>query len=583
MFLTAAVSQAKLQTFDQQHTISLANNTNRFELVAADPATRGEIISSDGRTLARDERVFDLNVNFKECPHAEGFWLDLSAACLIPASDFSELALEGVESRTWPQAVDESARSAVDQVRRRWHTKAVSVMSSGYREYPLGEEAACLVGLIRRKAEEVRPGDRLYEAALREYGPPQKGRPAVADLLTGIEEAQDSVLRGRDGQQVGVTDRGGHFLPMRTRDNGVARVDGRSVTVTIDTGLQALAAATIKKAVEDSKASCGVAVIEDPSNGDLLAVANWPGFAPYTPEGTYASMGAHGGLNQAYMSCLEPGSMFKILTLAKALDEHVVKMSDTFYCPGEKVVVPGAKPIKCDLHASGRAHGLIDPEMAIARSCNIWAATWAYRIGYDKFFAYLNDLGLLDRPGIGLPGETRGLFNRRDPAKKLQIANVGFGQSINCTPVALASAFSTLANKGVRVKPRIVEQIGEKSVPVAPGQRILSEDSCQNVIKGMVAAVENPHGTAYALRIPGYHLAGKTGTAQKIGKAAGGHVSNFVGFVPAENPRAVVLVMIDDPKTKYYGAEVAGPVFKQLAQEIIRRYRIQPHADSAKS
>ncbi len=582
LFLTAAISQAKLQTVERQHTIDLANGTNRFELSAPDPAGRGEIVSSDGRVLARDERVYDLNVDFHECPNSEGFWLDLASASAIPATDFSALADSGTSSRTWSQAVDENRRTEVDRVRRLWHTSGVSVRSAGRREYPLGDAAACLVGVIRRRAQEVSPNDRRFAAAVRENGEPRSGQPAVLDLMTGLEEAQDAVLRGRDGVRTGVTDRSGHFLPMRSGDDAVSRLDGKDLAVTIDSGLQAIATSAIKNAVKDSRAECGVAVIEDPSTGNLLAIANWPGFSPYSPDGSYGPMGPHGGLNQAYMSCLEPGSMFKILTLAKALDEKVVKMSDTFYCPGEKEVVPGAKPIKCDQHASGRAHGEIDPEMAIARSCNIWAATWAYHIGYSKFRAYLQDLGLFDRAGLGMPGEVKGLFDRNDPAKDLQIANVGFGQSINCTPVALIGAFSTIANLGIHVKPRLIDRVGDRTVPVDPGRRLLSEQACHDVVKGMVSAFDNPHGTAYALRLPGYRLAGKTGTAQKIGPGNRGHVSNFVGFVPAEKPKAVILVIINDPKIKYYGAEVAGPVFKSLATEIIRKYHV-PSVEASSS
>jgi cell division protein FtsI (penicillin-binding protein 3) len=576
LFGLAALSQAKLQTIERDNTMYLGKKTQRYEVTQLDPASRGSILASDGRVLAKDERVYDLTVNPERCPNADGFWLDLSEASGIPASDLSVVPEGKYKARTWPQAVGEIQRAKIEAVRERWHTAAVSVLPAGYREYPLEDDAACLIGVIRRRAFTVDTRDPRYQLAVRENGQPAPGKPATADLLTGLERGQDEILRGTDGERVGLADRQGHLLPMRTQTLLQSRQDGKDLTLTLDSGLQALATASVKKAVEDSKAESGVAVIEDPSNGNLMAVANWPSFSPYNPDGSYAVMGEHGGLNQAYMTDLEPGSMFKILTLAKALDEHVVSMDSTFYCPGEKEVVPGAKKIKCDLHAGNRAHGQIDPVMAIARSCNIWAATWAYEIGYDKFVPYIESLGLLDRPGLGMPGEVRALFNRKDPARKLQVANLGFGQSINCTPVALAGAFSTLANGGVHLHPRLVEKIGNVEQPVATGKRLLSEQSCKDVIKGMIAVMENPHGTGYTLRIPGYEIAGKTGTAQKVGSKTHGHVSNFVGFVPAQHPRAVILVMVNNPKNKYYGAEVAGPVFKSLASEIIRKYRIPP-------
>ena len=580
LFGLAALSQAKLQTIERDNTVNLGNQTKRYEITQRDAASRGSILASDGRVLAKDEKVYDLNVNFPSCPNAEGFWLDLSEATAIPASDLSAIAESGAKSKTWPEVIGEVQRAKIETVREQWHTAGISVKSAGYREYPLEDAAACLIGVIRRRAYEVKENDPRYQLAITENGKPTGDRPALADLLTGLEKGQDQVLRGTDGWRVGLADRQGRILPMRSQTDVQPRQDGKDLTLTIDSGLQDVATRSVKQAVEDSKAESGVAIIEDPSNGNLLAVANWPSFSPYTPDGSYAPMGEHGGLNPAYMSCLEPGSMFKILTLAKALDEHVVSMNDKFYCPGEKEVVPGAKPIKCDLHAGNRAHGEIDPVLAIARSCNIWAATWAYKIGYDKFVSYIDSLGLLDKPGLGMPGEVKALFNRRDAARNLQVANLGFGQSINCTPVALAGAFSTLANGGVHMHPRLIQKIGGGEVPLQSGQPLLSSQACQDVIKGMVAVMENPHGTGYSLRIPGYQIAGKTGTAQKIGARVHGHVSNFVGFVPAEKPRAVILVMVNNPKGKYYGAEVAGPVFKTLATEIIRKYRIAPNMPS---
>ncbi|HWD38673.1 MAG TPA: penicillin-binding protein 2 [Fimbriimonas sp.] len=576
LFVVAAASQAKLQTFEKNSTIALANKSKRYELSQADPAHRGSIYSSDGQPLAKDENVFDLNVDFTKCPNTEAFWMDLGQAAEIPATEFSTIASSGVKSRVWPQAITDSEKMAVDQVRARWRADGVSAVSTGYRTYPLGSAASCLVGVIRRRSVEVTQQGRMWQQAVREYGAPRPGAPAVADQLTGLEEAEDSLLRGRDGIQTGVTDRSGRFLPMRVESTTV-RQDGKDVTLTIDSGLQAIAAQQVKKTVEENAAVSGVAIVEDPKTGNILAMANYPTFEPYTPDGNYASLGEHGGLNQAYMSTMEPGSMFKILTLAKALDEGVVHMTDHFYCPGEKVVVPGAKPIRCDLHAGNRAMGDLDPVLAIARSCNIWAATWGREIGYDKFVSYLESLDLLRKPSLELPGEVNNLFNRHDPARELQVANVGFGQSINCTPLSLVSAFSTLANGGVHLQPRLIDKIGGQPAPNLPGKRVLTSGACDNVIKGMIAVIEHPHGTGKTLRIPGYELAGKTGTAQKMARNDHGHVSNFVGFVPAINPKAVILVMINKPqKGVYYGATVAGPVFRELAKAVIRKYRIPP-------
>ncbi len=571
LFIVAGGSQIYLQVFAKGATVERANKMHRFEFTDVQFAKRGEILSRDGEPLAKDDGRSDLSVDFKRCPNTQPFWLDLSAATGIPATQFAAFAREAATSdrpkweRSWPRAISSSQTQSIETLISRWRADGVGVTLGGYRTYPLGDAASCLVGIVRKGF--LPPDKRTPTDSESTSGPTQ-----AHDELTGLEKSQDAILRGKDGKLVGVKDKNGNFLPMRVEWQK-PKQDGKDITLTIDEGLQTFAAAQIKKTVEDFHAESGAVVVEDPRTGDLLAVANYPSFRPYSPDGNYSLLKGSAGLNQAYMSCLEPGSMFKILTLAKALDAGVVHMDDQFFCPGEKVVVPHSKPIKCDKHAGNRAMGPLDPVHAIAKSCNIWAATWAVQIGYDPFKSYLQQLGILDKPPIGVPGTRAALVNWKDPAKQLQLANLGFGQSINCTPVGLIGAFSTLANDGKRVPPRLIKKIGAKELPVPAATRILSAGACENVIKGMIAVMEDDHGTGRSLRIPGYCIAGKTGTAQKMAKNDSGYVSNFVGFVPAEHPRAVVLVMVNRPGGKhYYGAEVAGPVFKAMAQQLIHKY-----------
>ena len=227
------------------------------------------------------------------------------------------------------------------------------------------------------------------------------------------------------------------------------------------------------------------------------------------------------------------------------------------------------------------AHGSVGPQDAIARSCNIAAANWALRIGREDFLQYIKDMGLLEKPGLGLPQEARGLFDDTETAQKLQLALLGFGQPINCTPIALASAFSTLANNGLRMKPRLVKQIGTKEIKSQVAGQIIKSETAQELLTCMEAVVESDRGTGKTLRIPGYRIGGKTGTAQKRNAATGsmkggGYVSNFVGFVPADKPRAVILVMINNPDKRiaYYGAAVAGPAFQDIAKAVIHKLQI---------
>jgi cell division protein FtsI/penicillin-binding protein 2 len=179
--------------------------------------------------------------------------------------------------------------------------------------------------------------------------------------------------------------------------------------------------------------------------------------------------------------------------------------------------------------------------------------------------------------------ETAGRINRNDFAKGLQLATFGFGQSMNVTPVALIGAFGALANRGVRMEPRLIKRIGATdSLPSSTG-RILGADACDAVLKCMREVIDSDRGTGKSLRIAGYEMGGKTGTAQKITKGPSNkkrYVSNFVGFIPAYRPKAVILVMIDDPEGQYYGASVAGPVFRDLARFTVERLRLPKTSQS---
>ena len=204
------------------------------------------------------------------------------------------------------------------------------------------------------------------------------------------------------------------------------------------------------------------------------------------------------------------------------------------------------------------------------------AATWALGIEREPMFDYLKALGLRDKPKLGLLGETSGYLREDEPAQRLQLAHIGFGQSINCTPTALVSAFGMIANGGVRVKPRLVKRVGFVETPVDSGTRIIKKSTADDVSRCMEAVIESDQGSGSKLRIPGYRLAGKTGTAEIVGRGEKGYCSNFVGFIPAKDPQAVVLVMVNRPAVKYYGAEVAGPAFKDIARGVIQKLNIQP-------
>lgn len=552
LFVLAALSQAKVQIVERGSIIDRATSTERFVISRIEQPKRGVIFTADGKPLAEDEDTRVLNVDFRKVPHSPAFFMDVAAATGIPASEFLQLADSGLKRRTWRQPISAVQAKALQEVKTSWRADGISLAPSGRRTYPLAEATAGFVGLIR------------------------DGRPQG-----GLESGENAFLAGTAGKKVGLVDRSGAFLPMRLDSKTQPRQDGENIYLTIDSELQVAASNAIRQAVEENKADQGVAIVMDPRDGSILAMANWPSYNPNMIGDAQAANQQY-GFNPNYMAVLEPGSMFKILTLAKAFDKGVVTDHDLVYCHGTLAV--GKRTISCDSHHGNRAHGLLDPTMAIAKSCNVSAATWALRIGYDDYVHYMEQLGIMSKPNLGLPGERPGLFNYNDPAQQLHLATLGFGQSVNATPVQLAGAFAMLANNGLRMQPHIIKQVGNKvTVPIALGQ-VVKPESAQHVLRVMQSVIESDAGTGKDLRIPGYILGGKTGTAQKVNHQThsmkgGGYVSNFVGFVPGDKPQAIILVMVDNPKAgKYYGASVAGPVFQQLARSVIRRFQIPPNA-----
>lgn len=540
-FIVAAATQANVQAIHRKDVVKLAFERGRYEVEDDLVARRGSVVSADGRILAQNDDVYEFQLFYNKLPRSPGFYAELSQATGISMEELRAPALVGQDRRTWATPLGGDEARAVRAITRKWNADGVSLAKVMHRRYPLGWTASGIVGLVRPDG-----------------------------AVNGLERSLDGQLAGQNGEAKGFIDRTGAFMSIDDKDLRQL-VQGKDVTLTLDSVLQFEAGQAVKHAVELNKAESGAIVVIEPSTGNILAMSNYPTF---DPEG---KIGDGEDLNVAYRGMFEPGSTFKIMTLAKALDLGDVGYTDHLQCSGALRI--STKTIHC----SHGAHGDVDWEKAIAESCNVAAATWAGKIGSDGMHGYIKQLGLLDKPSLGLPWETGGMYNENDPAKAIQLATNGFGQSMNATPVALASAFSCLANGGLRMKPRLIAKIGDEETKVEAAGQIVKPEVADFVKNLMVSTIQKDFGTGKGLRIPGYTLAGKTGTAQRLqGSSQKGWVSNFVGIVPAENPKALVLVMINDPKAgSYYGASVAGPVFVEMAKTLIRRYGIAPDGGTA--
>lgn len=541
----SGLSQVKLQAFESSKTIELADKVNKYVVIKTDKPRRGSIFSADMKPMAEEANRFELTINFAKIPRTTAFAQALSEASGVPAHEFVD-RVKG--TRTWTVPIGPEAKAAINSVKKSFLADGVSVDPIGARSYPMGQYASALVGL-----------QRFIGGSNNEV------------IRTGLEFSLNDKLTGSEGRREGLQDKNGEFLPLRSKEPDKVRVDGARVITTIDSEIQIASTLAVKKAVTANKADDGVAIVVKPKTGEILCVSTWPQADPNTNSNSILD-----GKNPAYMNVLEPGSTFKILTLAKAIDDGVVAEGEHTHCTGTMAIGTRSR-IRCDEHHGNRAHGDVSPELAIAKSCNVAAASWSRRVGVNGFFEFLDDLGLRESTGLRLQGEARSRANKDKWAAQLQLATLGFGQSMSVTPLALAGAFSTVANHGKRMPLRLIKSINGKEVePEKEAVEVLSKEACDYTLKCMEAVVQSDAGTGKSLRIPGYRIGGKTGTAQKIGmKGANGYVSNFVGVIPAREPEAVILIMINNPKAgKFYGADVAGPVFTDVAKTVIKRLNI---------
>jgi len=418
------------------------------------------------------------------------------------------------------------------------------------REYPAGDVAANVVG------------------ALGTPDPEEGDRP-----LVGLELAFHSWLAGKDGSaryEVG----GGNKLPLG--DNlRVAPVDGKELVTTLDREMQWYAQRVLHQTVRDSRAESGYAVVMDSRTGDLLALADDPTFDANAPEQARKADRVSRALGDVY----EPGSVQKVLTAAALIDAGKVT-------PRTRITVP---PL---LHRQDRPigdwfdHGEIKLTLAgvIAKSSNIGTVLAADNFEPGQLRDYLVDFGLGARTGIGVPGESGGIL----PAGSLWTSQtqdrIAFGQSLSVNAVQMAAAVNTIANGGVRVDPSIIKGVAELpdgtevGTDVATRRRVVSEDAARQTMKMMERVIDPDAGVAPGAAVPGYRVAGKTGTAQRVvdGRYDGSFTVSFAGFAPADDPRFTIYVVVQDPGNGGGGGSVAGPAFSKLMGYALRRYGVPP-------
>ncbi|MHB8946884.1 MAG: stage V sporulation protein D [Bacillota bacterium] len=400
--------------------------------------------------------------------------------------------------------------------------------------------------------------------------------------LGGLEYEYDNDLKGTPGRRIIETDAQGREIP-EALSRYIPAVDGNSLVLTIDETLQFIAERDLEKMMVEHQAKQGMAIVMDPNNGEILALANRPDFDPNHWQDYPEENRRIIAISDTY----PPGSVFKPVTAAAALDEGVVRMTDLFYCGGT-LRVPGAL-----LHCwKADGHGSETFSDVIKNSCNIgFIQVGMNRLGADKFYKYLQAFGFLDLTGIDLPGEARGIVTPRAKATPLDIAEMSFGQTLTTTPIQMVTAIAAIANGGTFVRPHLVREIRSPDGKVVKSftdnavRRVVTQQTARELSVAMERVIEE--GTGKSAYIEGYHLAGKTGTSQKVvnGRVSTeAHIASFVGFGPSDAPRLVTLVVVDEPGgSEQFGGQVAAPVFKDIMKDAYRYLEIPIRFDPAKA
>jgi cell division protein FtsI (penicillin-binding protein 3)/stage V sporulation protein D (sporulation-specific penicillin-binding protein) len=385
--------------------------------------------------------------------------------------------------------------------------------------------------------------------------------------LAGIELELDKELAGRDGRETIVKDPSGQAIDIVDQ---VPERPGRDVFLTVDHTIQASAEQVLRDTVAKYHAKAAAAIVLDPTTGDVLAMADVPSY----DANRYAQASPEAQKNRAVTDMYEPGSTFKVVTVAGALSDRLVTPQTPFTLPYSIDVADRT------IHdAEPRGTETMTVAQILAHSSNVGAITLAEKLGRHRLTQWIDRFGFGHATGIDFPGEASGLVLPEKDWSGSTIGNVPIGQGISVTPVQMASVYAALANHGVWIQPHLVDHVRGEQPRTPRRRRIVSPQvaaELMSMLKGVVL-----EGTGQSAAIPGYQVAGKTGTAQVPGPhgyVPGEYIASFVGIVPASRPRLVVLVKVDEPRSAIFGAQVAAPAFQQIASAALQYLEIPPDA-----
>lgn len=395
--------------------------------------------------------------------------------------------------------------------------------------------------------------------------------------LSGLEARYDAVVAGRAGRRTVLRDaKAGMALPPDLPS--AAPVPGQDVVLTLDAAIQAVAERELAATVDHLRAKSGSVVLLDPQTGAVIALASYPTFDP----NRFSDGGPEAWRNRPIADAYEPGSTFKMVTAAAALELGLIRPDERLDCEMGGITLAGVRI------ADHKPFGTLTFREIIAKSSNVGTIKTALRVSNRDFYDTVRAFGFGRTTGIDLPGESPGLLMPVERWPALAKAYISFGQGISITPLQLAVAFAAVANGGRLLEPYVVERIGSGADAVRPHptpveRRRPVSTATIATLRSLLEGVTVEGGTGRAAAVEGYRVAGKTGTAQKAvpgrGYLANEHIASFVGYVPASRPRLVGVVVIDAPRGAYHGGEVAAPVFSAIAREALLYLNVRPERE----
>ena len=510
-------------------------------------AARGKLLDANGTVLATNKSVCTISVIHNQMEEPEKV-----IAMLVKELGISEeTARKHVEKVSSIERVKTNVAKETGDAIRAYELSGVKVDEDYKRYYPYGTLASKVLGFT---------------------GADNQG-------ILGLEVKYDEYLQGTNGKILTLTDARGIEIE-NAGESRLEPVNGYDLCLSLDYNIQMYCEQAAKKVCTKKSADSVSVIVMNPQNGELMAMVNYPEFDlndPFTLVGdTGESVSAEEKQNllnkmwrnQCISDTYEPGSTFKIITAAAALEEGVVKLDDAFFCPGYKIVED--RRIRC---ARTTGHGAETFETGIMNSCNPVFMELGERLGAENFVGYFKQFGLLSKTNIDLPGEAGTIMHKTENIGPVELATISFGQSFQITPIQLVTTVSSIINGGTRVTPHFGVSVQDadgntvKTFSYETHENICTAETSETMRYLLEKVVSE--GTGKNAKIEGFSIGGKTATSQTLPRSDHKYISSFLGFAPADNPQVLVLVVINNPQGIYYGGTIAAPVAKEIFENIL--------------